>query len=213
MNSINIDEVLEVFNYYRSAMISVGINIKLPQNTEITKTYAYRSIVKFIEKMKEWGLTSDVYGGLIKHIVLYAKKKQLLNKGIMILQMESTLQICHDYLKSEIDKNSALLYEVRKSKEFLTNNTPKVLLHKQNKKGYSNIIKWLKSGDLSVNYIAISKACRQAINNLDDIDRDMLPSDFKLLKSRIKILSDKEIRNKLMEIMGSDLWISGTSIF
>jgi hypothetical protein len=142
--------------------------------------------------------------------------KGLLGRGITVLILKQTLQICYDYLKTQVLKGDLLINDIDKSSSFLKqniNNLEEVLLKKQNRNSYANIVKWLKSGDLSINYVSLSKSCRKAINKLDKIDREMLPDDFKLLKMRINILSDKELRNEVIDIMGSDIWLSGDSLF
>jgi hypothetical protein len=216
MSEITNLEVAAVFKAYKAAMRSIGRSVKLQQSTDITKTYAYRSISKFIHNMKNIGLSQDVYLKMIKPMVEYAKMKGLLGRGITVLILKQTLQICYDYLKTQVLKGDLLINDIDKSSSFLKqniNNLEEVLLKKQNRNSYANIVKWLKSGDLSINYVSLSKSCRKAINKLDKIDREMLPDDFKLLKMRINILSDKELRNEVIDIMGSDIWLSGDSLF
>lgn len=208
------DDVMLVFNHYKAAMSTVGIAIKMPKNTDITKTYSYRTILSFISKMNEYGLPKTMYPGVINYIVKNAKKKNIVNRGISLLNTEQILKMCYDYLKFEVEKENSIIGDLTRSSKFLFNkdNYCEVLLNKMNRNGYTNLVKWFKSGDLSINFLAVSKCCRKALNKLEKFERDILPSDFKLLKVRIKLLSDREIKDKAVEILGNDLWLSGDMI-
>lgn len=211
---INQDEVTTIYECYRRAMASVGYNIQLPSDTDPTKTYAFRAINKFIVQTKQWNLSHEITRALVREVVLYGKKKGLLKKGTALLNMKSVLQICHDYLTKQLANENALIVDVLRMKKFvdknlINNNLMETLNFRTKKDGYSNLVQWYNSGDLTLSFIAISISCRKTLNLLPLDERILFPSDEKLLRYRIKILKDNSIKAKLANIMNDDLLIIG----
>ena len=211
---INQDEVTTIYECYRRAMASVGYSIQLPSDTDPTKTYAFRAINKFIIQTKQWNLSNEITRALVREVVLYGKRKGLLKKGTALLNMRSVLQICHDYLTNQLANENALVVDVSRMKKFvdrnlINNNLIETLNHKVKKDGYSNLAQWYKSGDLTLSFVAISISCRKVINVLSPDERALFPSDEKLLRYRIKILKDSNIKAKLANVMNGDLLIIG----
>lgn len=206
---------LVIYKWYQSAMAGVGRKIVMPANTDPEKTYQYRAASRFAALMDEWGLTDNSVRSLIRAIVRYGKKKNLLGKGTQLLNMKSVVNICYTMLQEEVARNDAFVRELRTSKGFLNQHTTdlvELLVTKEQKNGYANITKWHRAGDLSLGFISLSMTCRQAISLLPYDERDEFPSDTELLRNRIAFLSDPELRVRIMEVMGDDLITSGVQM-
>jgi len=201
--------VISMYASYRRAMVNVGWKVKLPANTNPSKTYAYRAINKFIDQVKQWKLDNSMIDMLINEIVQYGKRNGLLSKGTALLNMKSILQICYNLLKGQTDRSELLINEIKKSHEFVCKhanvNKVKIFVTNQHKNGYANITKWFRSGNISLSYISISASCRKALNLLSVEDRYEFPDDCALLRNKIKILHDSNMREKINNIMGTDL--------
>lgn len=206
---------LIIYKWYQNAMAGVGRKIVMPANTDPEKTYQYRAVCRFTKQVEEWNLSEHSTRSLIRAIVRYGKRKNLLGKGTQLLNMKSIINICHDTLKEEIARSESFVRELRISKEFLHNNDTdlaELLVTKEQKNGYANITRWFRSGDLSLGFISLSMNCRQAISLLPYDERDEFPSDTDLLRNRIAFLSDPELRIRIQEIMGEDLITSGVQM-
>lgn len=205
---------LVIYKWYQNAMAGVGRKIVMPANTDPEKTYQYRAVCRFGKMMEEWGLSENLTRSLVRAIVRYGKRKNLLGKGTQLLNMKSIVNICHDMLIEEMARSDTFIRELRTSKEFLANHADitELLVTKEQKNGYTNITRWFRAGDLSLGFISLSLNCRRAISLLPIDDRDEFPSDTELLRNRISFLADPELRLRIQEVMGDDLITSGVQM-
>jgi hypothetical protein len=197
-------------------MFSVGRHVRLPRNTDPSKTYAYRSINKFIEQVREWKINDLITYELIREIVRYGDRNNLLNKGTALLNMGSILKICYSYLNIQITKTESLINDIVRSNDFINKKVGNCVavdvLIWSNKNGFANMVKWFRSGEIGLSFISISVNCRKAMNLLHQVDRYEFPSDELLLNNRIKILGDVNLFNKIKPVMGEDLLTIGLSM-
>lgn len=208
---------LLIYKWFQRAMSNAGRKIALPTNTPPEKTYQYRAVSKFAKQVDEWGLSEPVACALVNAVVRYGKKRDLLNKGASLLNMKSVLKICHDLLREEITRNEVIIESLRLSKNFLQKSiaggdATERLVTKERRGGFTNFTRWYRSGDLSSTFIALSKSCRRALNLLPFDERGEFPADAVLLNTRIRLLSDNELRGNIKEIMGDDLMTMGTQM-
>lgn len=208
---------LLIYKWFQRAMSNAGRKISLPVNTPPEKTYQYRAVSKFAKQVDEWGLTEPVACALVNAVVRYGEKHDLLNKGASLLNMKSVLRICHDLLREEITRNEVIIESLRHSKNFLQKSiaggeATERLVSKERRGGFTNFTRWYRSGDLSSSFVSLSKSCRRALNLLPFDERGEFPADNVLLKSRIRLLSDNELRSNIIEIMGDDLMVMGTQM-
>lgn len=208
---------LLIYKWFQSAMSSTGRRIKMPANTPPEKTYQYRAITKFAKQVDEWGLSEPVAHALVKAVVRYGENHNLLNKGANLLNMKSVLKICHDLLREEITRNEVIIESLRRSKDFLQKSAAgsdivERLVTKERRGGFTNFTRWYKIGNISSSFIALSISCRKGLNLLPCDERGEFPTDAILMRSRVRLLSDPELRGPITEIMGSDLMASGTQV-
>ena len=209
--------VSDIYECYRRAMASVGRRVQLPANTDPSKTYAHRAVQKFVEEVSSWNLDKGVMRALVREIVRYGKRNGLLTKGTALLNMKSVLRICYEYLQREIDKTNNMIVSLEYSQQFLLEkagnaDVAKTLVTKGRREGYTNFTQWFRSNDISIAYMAISMACREALNQLPPDERNELPDDAVLLKHRVKILNNHRIREEASRILGGDILLSGISV-
>lgn len=205
---------LIIYQWYQNAMAGVGRKIVMPANTNPEKTYQYRAVCRFAKQVEEWKLSEHSTRALIRAIIQYGKRKNLLSKGTQLLNMKSVLNICHDMLKEEIARNNRFIKELESSKKLINGHSDIVglLVTKEQKNGYTNIARWYRAGDLTLGFISLSMNCRQAISLLPYDEREEFPSDTQLLRNRIAFLADPELRTRIHQVMGDDLITSGVQM-
>ncbi len=203
-----------IFEWYKLAMAKLGAKVSFPKDTDPKKTYMYRAFVKFADRAVEWNFDDNTTRLFVFTAVKYAKSRNLLKKGAWVLSMEPVLQACHDRLIEQIDSEDSILKDIRRSRKFVESfgtrrEAVKKLIRPASFGGYSNIIKYYQSGNISKPFLAVSKTCSIALSNLSSSDRSELPSSLELMKLRVRLLSNDDMETDLKEIMQSDLSQAG----
>ena len=83
------------------------------------------------------------------------------------------------------------------------------MVSKRGRGGFSNVAHWYRTGDITLGFISVSKSCIQALSVLPEDEREEFPSDLNLLKVRMKLLADVDLRRIIMDTMGEDIALSG----
>jgi len=199
------DDVLFIYDWFKKAMASVGRKTKDPKCNDIRKTYQYRAVNKFVDKAREFDLDRDQMQALVKEIVRYAKDAKLLHRGTAVLNMSDIFSICSKRLEMNAEAVDTTVSIIRSSAHLISDD-----LHvAENFGGYPRIIALYNSGEMPVELIALSSKCAAALQRLNSIDRQLLPSDVDLLRIRVKLLMDKDVRSELRNVFGDDLVESG----
>jgi len=196
------DPVATIFRQFRTEMKSVGRKINFPQNTPPEKTYLYRSLKCFAEKVDEWEMSHDMSHTMISLVVRYAKDHNMLDRGAALLTMRSILDICHKQLSMQLDEREDAHSNLQRCRDFLDNQD---LSARRRPGGYCNLTVWYQTGQLSLAFLSVSKSCLAALSKLPKSERSELPSKYDLLKSRIALLCTEENRVAVRKIMGADL--------
>ena len=202
-----------VYSWYQSAMRSVGRKISMPQAKDHTKTYLWRSMVAFAKKMDDLDIDEDLAKRMVFIIVDHAKQNRLLNRGASLLAKADLVEICHDKLKDEVNAESELINELKRSALFLEKQRGerdcRIVLTERRKAGaYANITCWHQEGKLTKGFIAISKNCYNALSKLDQDEREEFPSDAEIIKIRYKLLVGS-MSDEIEQFMGSDIATGG----
>ena len=188
----------------------VGKKIDFPNGTDKRKTYLWRQLKAFIEKIDELGFDDNIAKEIVYALVKYAQEKKLLRRGSGLLARADILEIYEYKLAEDLKIESGFLHEIEQCKLFLSEqleqkSANKNLLDRKRPGAYANITRWFQSGRLTKNFIALSKNCCRALNRLDQDERNEFPPDIALLRMRILCLQDRKRAVRISQIMGSDL--------
>lgn len=199
------DDTLFIYEWFKKAMKSVGKPITDPKCSDIKKTYQYRAVSKFVNKALEYDMDRNQMQVLVKEIAKYAKSHKLLHRGTAILNMQNIFSICGDRLEMSIEATNATIELIRSSVHLIEDD-----MHVAEDIGsYPKLVNLFNSGELPIELLALSRRCVSAMYKISQCDRQILPSDVDLLKIRIKLLMDEDIRTQIEEILGDDLITTG----
>ena len=198
------EKILRTFKLIKNAFPNEK-SITFPQDTEFSKTYAYRHIQRFVKELQKSKINEEYIPDVISYIVKSAQRNKNLCRGLSIFNGVDVLDIYQNVLEQRISTSDKVLNEIKKTHSFFNSNRQH-LLDKERAGGFTNFTKWYKDNKISIYYIAVSKVCRRAMCKLDEEERAYFPKVVELLKLRLKILSDNEIQIALSEILGPDLF-------
>jgi hypothetical protein len=217
VKEIDADTVFTVYRWLQSAMYTAGRSIKFPRCKDVTKTYQYRWTKLFAEKCyNDLGLDNKLVKALVYDMVRYAKTHDILNKGTQILCMNNIVEICAESIKTMIDAEGSLIYELRRSKAFLDDHGSGEELYQRMVEpvaegGYPYIVAWYMSNEISRIYVSISERCQRAINALSNDDRGELPSNYDMFRICTQVVTS-ETYETLNAILGRDLRVPPTAL-
>lgn len=187
-----------------------GRRINFPKDIPYENTYQYVGVKKFVNNIEAWGLNDGDTRLLLDILVYYAKDHNILNKGAAILTMGNIIDICRDKLEEELKYSDSFINRMQESYEFVQKNGD-LLLIREKPNGLTNITSWFRTNKFPLEFVTVSKTCLEALNRLDKEERDFFPSSIELLSIRIKILSDPDRCQRLRQILGPDLQLTGIS--
>jgi len=192
----------------RKALAKKGRHIALPEGTDITKTYYYRHIQRFIKTIDNLQIKHENIPFVVEALVEYASKRKMLSRGFTILNNSKMLEIVINKLREENKTLNNRVQSIQRTKSFLTSqgdNIEEILLMKQHEKSITNFTKWFEQGRITPEFIALSKTCIKTLQKLDKSERVVLPRPISLMALKHKILSDAEFMGRVMTLMGDDL--------
>jgi hypothetical protein len=195
------DLTLSIYEWFKKAISSTGYRMSTPRCSDIRKTYQYRAVQKFVKKALDIGLNKDQMQVFIKKIVEYAKNKRLIYRGTALLNMADIFNICYNGIASDVDKVERQIDSIQSSVHLIY----QPLAESKELGGYSNLTCLIDSGELPTIMLAVSKRCALALRRISHSERMQFPSDQDLLKTRVKLLIDKNNYNRLKKILGEDL--------
>lgn len=204
------DRVMRVFSWYKLGMRSVGRRVDFPEGSDDKKTYLWRQLKTFVDKIDELGLDDNTARELVHSVIKHGKAHKLLNRGASLLNKVDLLKILQDKLESDLVAELGLLDEIKRCDLFLSEQQKRksrldVLLDRKRPDAYANITCWFQSRKLTQIFIALSKSCCRALNRLDEDERSEFPPDITLLKIRMLCLRDQQRIDKIRKLMDSDL--------
>jgi hypothetical protein len=177
------------------------MRVDFPKHTDPKKTYKWRYIVNFIERLDEFGASNDATIRIVDAIARYADKNKQAHKGLSLLTSDSVLQTCCENVEKAGDSQSAVLLRIEKDVAFVRSNDD-LLGHEGH--GLSNVVKWYMQRKISDIYIALSRRCYNAMIGLDGLERSMLPTGKELIRTRMELFKDARLKHKIKLIMGDD---------
>jgi hypothetical protein len=213
------ERVIKIYELYKKSSGKYGKKVSFPKARDITKTYTWRYFKNFSESIDELEIDNNLIGPIISTIVKYAYDNNLLNKGASVLNRKGMIELALSKLESEVEIENKIVEEIEKSQLFLerqqneNNKNLKgvsLLLDRKKRFGYSNIVSWYESEQLSKAFIALSKACGKATSKLPEEERQILPSNEEIIIIRCKCLHKNSLGPQIKQLLKNDLALGGT---
>lgn len=196
-NKTKIINIIQLF-----ANFSGNKNV-LPEGTEPEDTYQWRYASKFLSLMEEMQVDWDTIRNIIYYSVKYIKNHgNLWSRGLWALTRKDLIEIAYKQSQEDNKQLKNELANLKNNYEFIKSANFD-LINSVNG-GYPNIVKWYDNKSISITYLSLSESCRKAIEKLDEFDRQALPDNNEILKIRLNVLMNKEIKNKIKLIMKND---------
>ena len=195
------DKVLAIFKYCVSAFARYGYKVVFPANTPPHKTYKWRYVKKFIEKIDEFKISEDAAKRIIDKMVVYAMKNKKLHLGLSILASEHILSECCKMILEEDKMYDRLIDRLKADNQFVMNNDP---LARREMRSLPNIALWFRQNLVSKHYMSISKKCHEAMVKLSPSERSLLPCGRDLVLIRGQLLKPALLRSRIRFAMGDD---------
>lgn len=180
----------------------------IPKDTEPSRTYQWRYAAKFIKNMGDtpWEATKKI----AYYAIQYAKENRgkenkgntIWSRGLWVLTKSNIVDIAYDRHKKNDESASSDLEKLQQSYNYAKSQNFNLTF--RNPGGFPNMVSWYESGKISLDYLALSESCRQAMKSLDEIDRHVLPSETDIVNKRVKCLINDEYNNKVKTILKDD---------
>jgi len=179
----------------------MGIRVGFPKDTEPKKSYKWRFLKTFLDKVEEFEMSDEIARRLLDEIANYAVANNLTRKGLALLASDSVLEICCKRISESNQKTDELVEKLKHDCQLVRDVE---LLSKPDGTSWPTIVRLYIHGDLSESCLALSERCHQAMMKLDKLERQMLPSGKSLILRQNEIAS-KISKSRLRAIMGGDL--------
>lgn len=181
----------------------------MPANTDPHKTYQWRYITAISSKFDEWGFDDQTAQKFIDFAVRYAKRLNILRKGLAVLHQNNMLDKCYKMLQDEVDGDHHIIESLKRSRDWIdrqANGTPllDVLLSRPNEDAFCNLTMWYRSNRITDLYLALSKSCCQALATLDEIERSVFPSKAHLYVTRTELSRNVHVLKAARRILFDD---------
>jgi len=205
VESPNEVRIWRIFKYCRDSFQRAGIRIEFPKDTDPRKTYKWRYLEGFSNKIDEWAISDEAACRIIDSIVEYATQRKQLSRGLSLLVSEQALEIGLKSIDRSEASLAAIVDRLKRDYKLVMGADP---MGKEYPRAMPNIVKWYMRGILSKTYLTFSKKCHEAMTRLDGIERDMLPSGKELILARMAALKNIKAKN-MMKIAMADDWREG----
>jgi hypothetical protein len=213
MNTLELtdDQIMTVWDWCSDAYLQHGIRLKLPANTDHTKTYQWRYTRAIANKFAEWDFDEAASKQFIQIAIRHCKNAGVLRKGLASLHQHNLLKICYDQMTRKANSNVQSIDTIAYINSWLRKKAKgdlfKQLLHREDKDEYCNLVKWYNASKITKLYLAISKTCGKALIGLQKVnpeERSLLPQDTTLYMLRTEFAEDDDNLRAVKQILGND---------
>jgi hypothetical protein len=208
---LNEDDIMTVWDWCSDAYLQHGIRLKLPTNTDHTKTYQWRYVKSIAVKFKEWQFDEATSRHFIQIAIRHCKNAGILRKGLASLHQSNLLTVCYNELKKKIESNDQSIESIAYIHSWLraktTGDLLSDLLFRDDPEEYCNIVKWVNASKISRLYLALSKTCGRALAKLGKThpeERMLLPKTTSLYMLRSEFVEDSVNLKNVKMILGND---------
>ena len=203
---------LRTWKWCQEAFAKHGIKLAFPKNTNPQKTYQWRYVTRLTYKIDEWGLDKQTARAFINFAVSYVKEKRLLHKGLSVFFQNNMMDICYSRMQQHSANACNRIERFRTAHKFIetrcgNRSEVAVLLSRESFDKMRNVVRWYKSGDIPITYLATSVACTEALTRLVVVapdERSLLPSESELYCAAIDFSRDEDLRSQARTILGKD---------
>jgi len=207
--SVDQNRTWQIWQWCSDAYLRYGHRLALPANTDPCKTYQWRYVTAISGKFDEWGFDDQTAQKFINLAVEYAKKINMLWKGLAVLHQNNMLDKCYEMLQNEIDTNNHIIEGLKRSKDWVDRQTNKtssidILLSRPNEDAFCNLTMWYRSNKITDLYLALSKKCCQALTMLDKVERSVFPSKSHLYMMRTELSGNVHVLKAARQILFDD---------
>lgn len=208
------ERIIKIYLLLKRELRRYKKSISLPKKTDPTKTYSWRYLERFLDRVETSGFNDDDMPIIIEAIVNYAYENRLLNRGIAILDQKNILEVVSAKLEKEAKEENDITRTITTSRSFVRKQLPQnsspeqvriLLAQRPNRTAYTNITRWFKSNQISIGYIAVSRECKKALGTLPNHELELFPQPRELMRMRLQLISNPNIVTKLKTVLGNDL--------
>ena len=207
--SVDQNRTWQIWQWCSDAYLRYGHRLTLPANTEPYKTYQWRYLTAISSKFDEWGFDDQTAEKFINLAVGYAKRLNILRKGLAVLHQNNILTKCYEMLQNEVDSDQRVIDMLRRSKEWVDKQCGEkslidVMLSRANEDGFCNLTIWYRSNKISDLYLALSRSCCRALATLNGFESSVFPSKAHLYMMRIELSKNVHVLKAARRILFDD---------
>lgn len=205
-------ETLQVWELCRGTFARYGCNLKFPKNTPKEKTYHWRFASRLNEKFKEWEFDAPAREACIEIAAQTAGHKRLRQNGLAALFRDDLLQICYSELNRRHTDSQLAINNIQESHDFVISMCAgKDLLSVLSLTGpgqfNTNLVVWYERGRISPEYVAMSRACHEALKRLEIADpgqRSLVINQQRIDYLRSQLLKNDNFNTAVENILATD---------
>ncbi len=205
-------ETLQIWELCRGTFARYGCNLKFPKNTPKEKTYHWRFASRLNEKFKEWEFDAPAREACIEIAAQTAGPKRLRQSGLAALFRDDLLQVCYSELTKQHTDALVAIDNIRESHNFVTSMCAgrellSVLSLTSPGQYNTNLVVWYERGRICPEYVAMSKACYEALKRLsiaEPSQRSIVLPDSRIDYLRSRLLKNDNFNLAVQEILAAD---------
>jgi hypothetical protein len=192
-------------------MHKYGKIVNLPEKTDPKKTYSWRYLSNFVDRMNELHVDSKHMSVVLEAILIHAKERNLLSRGFAVLSKVDIIQLVVKKLEKDCQSEHNKVENIKRNHEFLLKQMNgyslfDILASRRRLNSYTNMTCWYEQGSISLDYIIASRTCRKVIGMLKQSEQSRYPNVMSLMKMRYKLLANERVVRELIQILGDDLF-------
>lgn len=209
------ERVVRTYGILKKKLKRYGRSVSFPKSADPRKTYSWRYLESFLDRVDSLGLADDCLESLIAAVVAYAHKRHELQRGIAVLDYKNLLEIWQTKLEAEVEDELQQITRIQETHDFLMREAVvkgelrpiyTVLTQRSNRLAYANITRWYKANQLALGYLAVSRVCRKALGTLPDHELALFPAPKDLIRMRLKLTCNKSLLPHLRTILADDIF-------
>lgn len=208
------ERINQAYSIVRRELLKYRRHISFPKNTDPRKTYSWRYLEKFVDRVDSLELSDLSLETIISALVREAAETRTLQRGMAVLDNKNMLLICQTKLESEVQSENAEIRAVSESHAFVLGSVGerndlsvhKVLTERTSRFAYANITRWFEANQLAAGYIAVSRSCKKALGTLPKHELELFPAATKLMRLRLTMTCNNATLMRLRTILGNDLY-------